>query len=329
MSVLGVTQLILLAGLSFVLLLGSLASCCAPLVLSGTASWAPERRHRALLLLSVAPVVFASFGVLAVLTPSLLGVVWPVYDHCLRHEDYHVHLCLVHLPQHLGNAPSWIVLMLGVGWMSIRSVSALAELCRASKCATRLRVQGKSDSELDAHILPTSAPLCLLVGLLKPTLFLSQGLLAGVGREQIAIILHHERAHAARRDILVRLVARAGTLFLLPRVRKHVLAALELAAEQSCDEVAASRVGDRLQVAETILKVERLLQMPASGVSPIAVAFGGLSVPERVLALLEAPRQSGNILWLSAGFTLTLCGVLAASGPLHHITESLLQALVH
>jgi Zn-dependent protease with chaperone function len=329
MSVLSVIQLILLAGLSFVAIWGCAASCCAPLILSGTASWSPERRHRALLLLSIAPLVFAAAGVLAVLMPSLLGSFWPEFDHCLGHDDHHVHLCLVHLPRHLGNAPSWLVLMLGSGWISVKASMTVAELYRASKCAERLRMHGRGDADLGASILPTTAPLCLLVGVLKPTLFLSQGLLGGVGREQIAVILHHERAHAARRDILVRLVARAGALFMLPRQRARVLDALELAAEQSCDEVAASSVGDRLQVAEAILKVERLLQPMTSGMASLAASFCGVTVPERVSALLRAPRRSGNVLILGLGFALMLCGVLAASGPLHHATESLLETLVH
>lgn len=329
MSLLGVIQLILLAGLSFVVIFGWLASCCAPLVLSGTASWFPERRHRALLLLSVAPTVSAAFGVLAVLMPSFLGFIWPEFDHCVGHDDHHVHLCLMHLPRHLGNAPSWLVLMFGVGWISFRATRAVAELYRAWKCAERLRIHGRGDADLGANILPTTAPLCLLVGILKPTLFLSQGLVGEIGREQMAIVLHHERAHAARRDILVRLVASAGTLFMWPSVRARVLGALELAAEQSCDEVAASKVGDRLQVAEVILKVERLLQTAASGVSPLAITFGGVTVPERVAALLRAPRRSGNVLLLGLGFASMLCGVLAASEPLHHVTESLLEALVH
>jgi hypothetical protein len=173
MSVLGVTQLIMLAGLSFALLLGTLASGFTPLLLSATASWAPECRHRGLLLWSIAPMVFAAFGVLAVLAPSLLASVWPAYDHCLRHADHHVHLCLVHLPAHVGNATSWLVLVLVVGWTSVRAARALAELCRASRCAGQLRVHGKSDSELGANVLPTLAPLCLLAGVFKPTLFLS------------------------------------------------------------------------------------------------------------------------------------------------------------
>src|SRR5687767_5203311 len=111
MSVLGAIQLIMLAGAAFALLLGGVASCCAPLVVSATASWAPERRHRALLLLSIAPMVLAGFGVLAVLAPSLLAILWPAYDHCLAHGDHHVHLCLVHLPHHMGNAASCVALL--------------------------------------------------------------------------------------------------------------------------------------------------------------------------------------------------------------------------
>ncbi len=329
MSLLGVIQLILLAGLAFVVIFGCLASCSAPLILAGTASWSPERRHRALLLLSVAPVVSAAFGVLAVLMPSLLGLIWPEYDHCLGHDDHHVHLCLVHLPRHLGSASSWLVLMAAVGWLSFKATSAAAVLYRAWRCAERLGLQGRGDVDLGANILPTTTPLCLLIGISRPTLFLSQGLLEEIDREQLAVVLHHERAHAARRDILARVVASAGTMFMWPSVRMQVLGALELAAEQSCDEVAASNVGDRLQVAEVILKVERLLQTAASGVAPLAASFGGVTVPERVAALLRAPRRSGNLLLLSLGFASMLCAVLAASGPLHHVTESLLEALVH
>lgn len=329
MSVLGALQLVALAGLAFSLLSAGFASCCAPLVLSGTASWSPERRHRALLLLSVAPMVLAAFGVLAVLAPSLLALIWPELDHCLSHGDHHVHLCLVHLPGKLGNATSWLVLMLVIGWCFARATRALADVYKASRRAQQLHAHGHDNIELGAHVLPTAAPLCLLVGMFRPTLFLSKGLLAAISPEQVAIVLHHERAHAARHDVLLRLVARAGTIFMFPSARAHLLEALELAAEQSCDEVAASSVGDRLLVAEAILWVERLMQTTATHLTPLAVGFGGDSVPQRVSALLEAPRRAGNVLVLGWGFAAMLCGVLAASAPLHHLTESLLEALVH
>jgi Zn-dependent protease with chaperone function len=329
MSVLGAIQLIMLAAAAFALLLGGVASCCARLVLSRTATWAPERRHRALLLLSVAPMALTGIGLLAVLAPSLLAIIWPAYDHCLSHGDHHVHLCLVHLPHHMGNAASCVVLVLLVAWTSARATRALVDLHGAARRASQLRLHGRGDAELDATVLPTLTPICLLAGIFKPTLFLSDGLLSAVDHEAIQVIVHHERAHAARRDILLRLVARAGTLFLWPSSRARLLAALELAAERSCDEYAAALVGDRLQVAEAILKVERLLQGAAPRLAPLSVAFGGETVPQRVTALLEAPRRSGNLALLAVAFGALSCAVLASSGPLHHWTESLLAALVH
>jgi Zn-dependent protease with chaperone function len=328
-SVLGAIQLILLAGFSFALLFGCLASCAAPLVLSATAPWAPECRHRSLLLASLAPAALPAFSVLAVLAPSFLAWIWPEYDHCLRHDDHHVHVCLVHLPRQLGNATSCLVLVVIAGWLSARAARALVALYRAWRCTSQLREQGHGDALLGANVLPTLAPLCFIAGVFRPTLFLSHGLLEAVAPEHLAVILHHERAHAARRDILLRLVAQAATLFMWPPARASLLAALDLAAEQSCDEVAAARVGDRLQVAETILRVERLLQKAASRLAPLAVAFGGDSVPQRVAALLEAPRRSGSAALMLAGFASLVCAVLAASTPLHHLTESLLEALVH
>jgi Zn-dependent protease with chaperone function len=328
-SVLAAIQLILLAGVAFALLAGSLASCCAPVLLARTADWSPQSRHRALLLASVAPLLVATFSVGAVLAPSFLALLWPEYDHCLQHGDHHVHLCLTHLPRHLGNAASWLVLSLATAWASLRAGAALAELFRAWRCYCRLRLHGQSDTALGANVLPTGAPLCILAGVFRPILFLSRGLLAAIAPEQLVVILHHERAHASRRDILLRLVARVGSVFMWPSVRASLLAALELAAEQSCDEVAAARVGDRLQVAEAILRVERLLQQSTPALSPLAVAFGGDTVPQRVAALLEAPRRSGSFVLLSIAFACLLCGVLSISVPLHHLTESLLEALVH
>ncbi|MEY4544724.1 MAG: hypothetical protein RL685_919 [Pseudomonadota bacterium] len=326
---LGIVQLILLAGLSFALLLGCLASCGARWVLSSTALWSPARRHGALFLLCIAPMVFAALGVLAVLAPSFLALLWPEYDHCLRHDDHHVHVCLVHLPEHLGNTGSWLVLSVAVGWIALAAAGAGLELYRAWRCTALLREHGRADPELGANVLPTSTPLCLLAGIFRPTLFLSRGLLAAMGPESVAVLLHHERAHAARRDLLLRLLARAGTLFLWPSVRKRLLEALELAAEQSCDEVAAHKVGDRLQVADAILRVERLLHSAVSPLAPLAVSFGGATVPQRVSALLEAPRRAGNLSALGMVFASLSLSTLAASAPLHHWTESLLEALVH
>lgn len=328
MTMLAALQLIMLAWLAFALAASALAAALLPWALRATVTWAPERRHRALLLLSAAPLVTAFVALLAALGPSLLSLLYPEHDHCLSHGDGHVHLCLLHPPPHLGNVASCVAFVLGMGWIGVRLAFVLLRLQRARRCVARLRSHGTDSPQLRANVLPTSTPLCALAGVLQPTLFLSAGLLARVTEHELPVILQHERAHAARRDLLLFLIARAGSAFLWPAARARLLAALQLAAEQSCDEVAASHVGDRLQVAAVILKVERMLQ-PVPQLGSLALAFGGSGVPQRVLSLLDARSSRGSLTGMALLFALLLAALLLASAPLHHFTESVLGQLTH
>lgn len=326
MNLLGVLQLVLLAGLGFALLAGLAVSAVTPAVLAVVAPWAPERRHRALVLLSVAPLGLGLAGLLAALLPSVVALRWPAHDHCLAHHG-HVHLCFLHPPAHAANPASWLLLALAAGWLAARALRSLAALLRAARVATRLLEPRYDDPRVGARVLPTEAPLCLLVGVVRPAVVISEGLLARVPPADLAVMLHHERAHALRRDTALRLVARAATAFVWGPARARLLRALSLAAEQSCDEAAGRAVGDRLRVAEVILRVERLLQTPP-GLASVAASFGG-DVPARVEALLEPPRQPGTLARPLALVSLAALGLLAASDPLHHATESLLGALTH
>lgn len=326
MNALGVLQLVLLAGLGFASLAGLVVSAAVPIVLAHVALWAPERRHRALLLVSLAPLVLGLAGLFAALLPSVLALRWPAHDHCLAHHG-HVHLCFLHPPTHAANLASWLLLALATGWFTARALGALAGLARASRLATRMLDPRFGDAQLGAWVLPTEMPLCLLVGLVRPAVVVSQGLVARVSSGDLAVMLHHERAHAVRRDTLLRLLAHAATVFVWRPARARLLRALTLAAEQSCDEAAGRAVGDRLRVAEVILTVERLLQTP-SGLANVAASFGG-DVPARVEALLEPPRPPGTLARPFALVSLTALALVAASDPLHHATESLLGVLTH
>jgi hypothetical protein len=113
-----------------------------------------------------------------------------------------------------------------------------------------------------------------------------------------------------------------------PSARRRVLQALEIAAEQSCDEAAARTIGDRLAMAEVILKVERLLQPLPRGLGPLALSFGGTAVELRVSALLESPRTEHRSIAVVL-LALLLVALFAASEPLHHLTETLLGTLTH
>lgn len=326
MNTLGGLQLVLLAGFGFALAAGLGVSALTPAAVAFVRGWAPERRHRALLLLTLSPLLLGLAGLVAVFLPSVLALRWPAHDHCLAHHG-HVHLCFLHPPAHAGGPASWLLLALILGWVAVHTAAALAELLRAARAAGRCLDPRYDDARLGARVLPTETPLCMLVGLLRPEVVVSAGLVAQVSRTDLAVMLHHERAHALRRDTLVRLLAFAATVFMWRPARARLLHALTLSAEQSCDEAAGRAVGDRLRVAEVILKVERLLHPPPAALSGVAASFGG-DVPARVEALLEPPRPAGTLARPVALLALALLGLLAASDPLHHLTESLLGTLV-
>jgi Zn-dependent protease with chaperone function len=328
MSVIGVLQLVLLAAFGFALASGIIATFATPLAIRMTDRAAPESRHRWLVLVALSPVLLPAAGVLATLTPSLLGLVWPDFDHCLGHGG-HAHLCFVHLPPHLGNVVSWAVLLCSVALVGARVVRGMVGLRRGARWTSNLLSQAVKDLALRARVLPIDAPLCLSVGVLRPTTVVSRGFLAAVNAGDLGAVLAHERAHARRKDTLVRLLARAATVFMLPGVRARLLAAIELSAERSCDEAAAQSIGDRVAMAEVILKIERLVGATPPSLRAVTASFGGTAVPARVAALLEPARPDAKDAALRVCVIAVVVALFAVSEPLHHVTETILGTLTH
>jgi hypothetical protein len=115
---------------------------------------------------------------------------------------------------------------------------------------------------------------------------------------------------------------------MLPYARRALLEALELAAEQASDEAGAAELGDRLAMAEVILKVERMLHVAPAPLRALASSFGGTSVPLRVAALLDAPMEKRPRLPIVLVAILGIA-LFAASPELHHTTETLLGFIAH
>ncbi len=329
MSVVASLQLFLLAALLFALLGSAIASVAVPVVHRLTVNAAPDARHRTLLVLATLPAVFIVVAMVATVAPSVLGLVWPGYDHCLAHGGSHAHLCFVHLPEQAGGLASWSLLAAALLFLAVRAAVGIARVRGAARVCARLLSHGVEEPRLSARVVPTSSPLCVSVGLLHPETVLSAGFLRGVDAGQLEAVLVHERAHAARRDALSRTVASATTVLMLPSARQRLLRELELSAEQSCDEAAAVAIGDRLTMAEVILKVERLLGEVPPGLTPVAVPFGGTTIPLRIAALLAPPKVSRQTVLGKAFVVCALVAVLGASDPLHHLTETVVGLLVH
>lgn len=328
MSALGALHLGLLAAVVLSGIVGLVASAEVPAVLRATSAWGPSSRHRALVAAGTGPAVLVVVAVASVFLSPLLALAWPAFDHCLLHDDHHAHLCFVHLPDGAGSGASWLLLVVTLAWATAAALAWGMDLLRAARLSERTRRAARLEPAHGAFVLPTDEPLCLSMGLFEPVVLVSEGLLARSSHRHVEVMLAHERAHGARRDALVRLLVGAASSILLPPMRQALLEALELAAEQACDEEAAAHVGDRLFVAETILTIERLFArvMPARATS---AAFGNGSVPARVESLLEPARGPHRVFPLVVAMAATAVALLVAHDSIHHATESLLGVFAH
>jgi hypothetical protein len=157
--------------------------------------------------------------------------------------------------------------------------------------------------------------------------FLSEGLLAGVDAETLAVVLEHERAHARRRDGFWRAWAAALSLAHAPGVRARLLGALHLADEQACDAESGERVGDRLKVAQALLSVARAHPCACAPQREACPGHAGESLGPRIHELLGAERPSAGryvLPWAAGGVAASV----ALADPLHHCAELILGWLL-
>ena len=326
MSALGELRLVLLTAIGFAVLASVLGSLGVRALLNRVRAWAPASRRWALVLAGVAPLLSAAVAFGAAMLPAVWGYVEPGADHCLHHNDDHAHLCFVHWPSQVGGLLGWVIVAAVFGWMMLRLVTAASSLHRAHRLLAALRGQALPDADGRTWTVPASRPFGVTLGLFHPWVLLSAGLRALVPSGVLAVIVAHEEAHARARDSLLQLLVRACSFVLWPSVRRRLLEELVLAAEQSADEQAAQVVGDRVLVAEAILAVERL-KVPTTELPMLSVSFAPQHVTRRVESLLEEPLPVHPASPVAVAIVVLSAIVLAASDPIHHLTESVLGLL--
>lgn len=324
-------QLFLTAALGF-LALGSLATAALLAVIKpALALWEPRSRHRVLVLLALLPWGLAALLWLAAALPSALALLQSGVDHCPVHDDGHAHLCFVHLPHLPGNPAPLLAMVFLSAYLAIRLALAAAAILRPARLATALLRSAHTRRNGDVAVVAGDQPLCVAVGLLRPQVLISRGLIDCLSAADLAVVIAHERAHVRRRDALTTALMRVLAVAQLPWVGPWLLRELAIAAEQACDEEAGRVAGDRLAVAAAILAVARAAeQAPAAPFGSFALAAGTLAVERRVEGLLQPSAGAVAALWpwLAAFFGLALALGWAAD-ELHHAAESLLSALVY
>ena len=285
---------------------------------------APARRARVLTALCLAPLEGGVGLALACLLPSLYSALWPTLDHCTRHADEHLHLCLAHPPAAAMGLTAVLVGTAGLSLLVLRGAPGILRLLRAHRILVRLR--GASMQDLTGvRSVDSDAIFSFAGGLVHPDIYLSRGLRERLVPAQLAAVLEHERAHVRRRDVLRRHAAQLGALLHTPGTARSLLSALELACEEACDAEAAAALGDRVQVAQAIVAVARLGPRPPTALAATVAGFTADALTHRVAALLETPPPEP----VAARWALpvALVALVLMAPALHHVTETVLSLL--
>jgi Zn-dependent protease with chaperone function len=322
----------LVTSLAATALIAWVASACAglSLVLPERLSlrFSPAARARSLLALCVLPASSCLVVMSAALAPWL-GV---IADHCLSVPDLHEHphIC----GHHVAELPSVSLLVLAallvlrMGYGVLRSLLSLVSLVLTERRLLAISRAERHGGEL-LRVLPIGAPQAFVLGVMRPTLYVTSGLLAAEHREHLSAVLAHERAHARRFDALRLFVANLALSLHLPAVATKLRARLASAQEMAADAEAAIRLGSRERVARALLCLLRAQRRVPARAPAAALAFGQSDVEARVQLLLEARAQrewpSSIVLWL----ILATAGALVAlhAGAVHHAVEHTLGFL--
>lgn len=177
------------------------------------------------------------------------------------------------------------------------------------------------------HQLQAASPLVFTLGWWKPRIYVSEGMAAVCSEADLSIILLHEKAHQERRDNLRSLIARLCSALLSNGLAHRIMTDLQLLTEQACDFRAAEKYG-HVAVAETLLKVKRLLQHQSAPAPSVAMAFAERDVELRIKALLKAQQRIVLQSWQLGVIALCLLLSLALLiSPLHHGSEWVITAL--
>ena len=298
------------------LLLSFLFTLLYPLIRGIFFALHPRFGSALLLAYWLGPFILSIISTSFLFVPDLEGVL--VDAHC--HDACTNHVPLIH--------------SLGLASFGL-AVGGLIFVYLAWRCVNTLRQSHQLKTQFRAlanyhgayHLLGSSTPLVFTLGWWKPRIYLSEGLSVACTDNDLSIILLHEQAHQDRRDNLRLLLARLSGAIFNSFLAIRVMSDLQLLTEQACDFRAAERFG-HVAVAQTLLKVRRLMSVPNTDIDELRTAFAERDVEMRIKALLKAQYRIALRPWqvtvLASALLISLTLMIS---PLHHGSEWVITKL--
>jgi hypothetical protein len=285
---------------------------------------------------ALAPIVIGALGCAALASPAPFSGC-----HCAQHGLHHPHLCLIH--------PAFAEPLLAPAACLLAAWGLLVapRLFRLAADVMASERWGRARRRLPAELLdgvPIRLADCadrgaVTAGALAPVIVFDRALWDGLSPEARRAVVHHEHAHAERRDGLTLLALRlCAALFPVPG-RSRLIERWREAVEAACDAHAAQTIGDPGTVAAALVAVEKARALPPRSrvaAPALGVAAGG-DLERRVMALLRSDEDAGRRAPLgNDALAVAIVSLGAAALTLawpgsefHHAVETLIGLLVH
>ncbi|WP_077285885.1 M56 family metallopeptidase [Cognaticolwellia aestuarii] len=172
--------------------------------------------------------------------------------------------------------------------------------------------------------IQVSNPGAFTAGFIRKKCFITSGMLKEMTREEVNVILGHEKAHAQMNDPLKKWLFSVFCEFFIPTLAKHLKLHMMLAMEQAADNAVVTNEVPSTFVAGTLVKVARLnANYTPLKENELVVNFGADILEQRVYFLLGQLTLKPANKWLTALFiTLIFIGILSSIDGVHHIIET-------
>jgi Zn-dependent protease with chaperone function len=219
---------------------------------------------------------------------------------------------------------------------AVRGVSAWQSASRRTRAWLRMaRPMTLRETSMPAFEIDTEAPVMALVGVMRPRVLITRGMLDALTDEELSASVAHEIGHRRAWDNLKRLaICAAPDVLAATSAARAIERQWASASEHVADREACETGRARCALASALVKVARLTPAMTPIAEPISTLVDGGEIASRVQRLLDdgvaasAARRS-PYRWIALALPT---GALAAGyAPLlravHAATEVLVQTL--
>jgi Zn-dependent protease with chaperone function len=171
-------------------------------------------------------------------------------------------------------------------------------------------------------IIDSDVATAFTSGLLRPTCYISQGLIDKLSVAELNIVIEHELAHTRNKDPLFMLLIACLSAYYPKKLALLLNAKYRLMTEHAADQSTVLKHSAE-DVAATILKVVKLQKLlPAKDTNLYLSYFGANDITLRIQQLLKPTKKSIPMIIPVAVMLIKLCVTIVAVDATHHLVES-------